>query len=256
MASKLDQSLDEIAGARRSGPRARRSTRKPNAAPAGGVAKKPAAKPAKPTKPAATSTPSLPTRGESKIIVSNLPDDVDEQQIKEYFGSTVGPVKRVFLNYTKNGRSTGVANIVFSQPNSAATAAKSYNGIKVDGRPMKIEVVMGAQYVPEPAAPKTLKDRIVAPPKSAAAKPKPAGNAKGGANANAANTGAATGGRGGRNGRGRGGRKGAARPKKTAEELDADMADYFVPPAGGDAAPPAADASAPNGGEAVMDEIN
>ena len=83
----------------------------------------------------------------------------------------------MLLNYTKTGRSTGVANIIFSQPNSAAEAAKSYNGVKVDNKPMKvrlscsmqtvqatnesqIEVVMGAQFVPEPAAPKTLKDRI------------------------------------------------------------------------------------------------
>lgn len=57
---------------------------------------------------------------------------------QEYFSSTVGPVKKVLLNYTKVGRSTGVANIIFSQPNSAAEAAKAYNGVKVDGRPMKV----------------------------------------------------------------------------------------------------------------------
>lgn len=79
---------------------------------------------------------------------------------QEYFTSTVGPVKKVLLNYNKTGRSVGVATIIFQKATSAAEAAKQYDGVKVDGRPMKIEVILGAQYAPAPAAPKSLGDRI------------------------------------------------------------------------------------------------
>lgn len=165
----------------------------------------------------------------------------------------------MLLNYTKTGRSTGVANIIFSQPNSAAEAAKSYNGVKVDGKPMKIEVVMGAQYVPEPPAPKTLKDRIATPKSAAAkpnaAKPKPATNGNGkGKGPNAAPNAGPGGARGPKNARGRKG----PRPKKTAEELDAEMADYWVDPSKTTAAPATngagPEAAAPNGGEAAMED--
>lgn len=64
------------------------------------------------------------------------------------------------LTYNKTGRSIGVATIVFQKATSAAEAAKAYDGVKVDGRPMKIEVILGAKYAPTPAAPKSLGDRI------------------------------------------------------------------------------------------------
>lgn len=41
------------------------------------------------------------------------------------------------LTYNQNGTSRGIASIVFSQPGTAAKAAKDLNGLLVDGRPMK-----------------------------------------------------------------------------------------------------------------------
>jgi THO complex subunit 4 len=41
------------------------------------------------------------------------------------------------LTYGPNGRSRGVATIVFAKPGSAADAAKQLNGVKVDNRAMK-----------------------------------------------------------------------------------------------------------------------
>jgi hypothetical protein len=84
--SKLDQSLDTIMGEAKTirpraggrNPRARRGGNKANpatAAPTGGVQKK--------TKPKAAPAPAVkPPPGDSKIIVSNLPGDVTEQQLK------------------------------------------------------------------------------------------------------------------------------------------------------------------------------
>lgn len=98
--------------------------------------------------------------------------------LQDYFSSTVGAVKKVLLNYNKTGRSTGVATIIFSQPGSASKAATDFDGVKVDGRPMRvrtlqipdlrnpltyaqqIEVILGAKFVPAPPAPKTLGERI------------------------------------------------------------------------------------------------
>ncbi|KAG8628451.1 hypothetical protein KVT40_004324 [Elsinoe batatas] len=256
MSSKLDQSLEEIAGGRRSTrPNARRNRKSGTVAPVGGVAKKTASKPAKATPTGPRAPAVAPSKGPSKIIVSNLPDDVTEQQIKEYFSSTVGPVRSALINYTKTGKSTGVATIVFQKSNSAAEAAKAYNGVKVDNRPMRIEVIVDAGSVAAPPAPKGLKDRIAAPksaaPKNAAAaKPKAAGGKPVNGAAPASD----------QNGR-RAKKPRNARPKKkTAEELDADMADYFEPGTAG-AAPAAATngaapaaAAAPTGGEAAMED--
>ncbi|KAL4761152.1 putative RNA annealing protein Yra1 [Aspergillus foveolatus] len=119
------------------------------------------------------------------------------------------------LTYNQNGTSRGIASIVFREPDTAAKAAKELNGLLVDGRPMKIEVVVDASHAPTVPAPKPLSDRVA----QSKPQPKPATNAK---NANAARSG-----RGGR-GRGRGGKARGNRPKpKTAEELDAEMVDYF-----------------------------
>ncbi|CAD0089458.1 unnamed protein product [Aureobasidium mustum] len=207
MSSKLDQSLEEIAGSRRNDARRTRRGGKPRVSTGGVTKNTAAAKPAGGRQPKAAAAAAaivgaaLPATGESKIIVSNLPSDVTEQQIKEYFTQAVGPVKKVLLNYNKNGRSVGVATIIFSQAQSAAEAAKKLDSVKVDGKPMKIEVILGAKYAPAPAAPKSLGDRIQAPkvkkennkPKSAAAAPKPA--TAGAAGATKAS------GRGGRKGR-------------------------------------------------------
>ncbi|THY33134.1 hypothetical protein D6D00_01169 [Aureobasidium pullulans] len=172
-------------------------------------------------------------------------------RLQEYFSQSVGPVKKVLLNYNKNGRSVGVATIIFSQAHHAAEAAKKLDSVKVDGKPMKIEVILGAKFAPTPSAPKSLGDRIQAPkakkennkPKSAAAAPKPAAAAGGATKA-----------------AGRAGRKAgrAGRPKpKTVEELDAEMSEYFdpnavAPAANTNGAP--APAAAPATGDATMED--
>ncbi|KJR87027.1 uncharacterized protein SPSK_02050 [Sporothrix schenckii 1099-18] len=88
MSSKLDQSLDDILSNQRktAGNNRRRSVRRSTGpakpAPAGGVQKT-----TKPTRGNNKSTPSKPQGavGESKIVVSNLPKDVSEAQIKVCF---------------------------------------------------------------------------------------------------------------------------------------------------------------------------
>jgi len=222
MAGKLDQSLDEILSSqRRSTTRGRRSRRVAQlgrttavTAPVGGVKK-----PIRPTKGSVKAIPTGPSgSGDSKIVVSNLPKDVNEAQIKEYFVKSVGPIKRVEISYGPNGVSRGIANITFSRVDGANKALTALNGLLVDGKPMKIEILVDASRAPAIPAPKGLSERIAQPksqPKSAAVT-----KATDGANGSTSR-GKGRKARGGRNGRN-------PRPaKKTAEELDSEMADYF-----------------------------
>ncbi|KAK3304322.1 uncharacterized protein B0T15DRAFT_536124 [Chaetomium strumarium] len=221
MSAKLDQSLDEILssqrrnqnGRRRSTRRAAGANRPAPAAPAGGIKKssKGARNTAKPTPAKGAGL-----TGESKIMVSNLPKDVSEAQIKDYFQQSVGQVKKVELSYGPGGVSRGIAHVTFHHADGASKAFSTLNGLLIDNKPVKVEVVVAsADLIPQP---KPLSQRIVQPkaqPKSAAAVKQNGGGTKGGAASS----------RGGK----KTGRRGRSnRPvKKTAEELDSEMMDYF-----------------------------
>ncbi|KAI0322929.1 hypothetical protein OF83DRAFT_1091387 [Amylostereum chailletii] len=149
-----------------------------------------------------------------KIVVSNLPQDVNEAQIKELFQQTVGPLREVALNYDANGRSKGVATVTFHRRGDGDKAWKQYNGRLIDGkRAMKIEVIVDPSQVPPPP----LAARVAPPPADppAATNGTQATRRPGGGR-----------GRGGRRGGGAGPGRKAERPAKTAEDLDAEMEDY------------------------------
>ncbi|KAL8397045.1 hypothetical protein RB594_003949 [Gaeumannomyces avenae] len=257
-ANKLDKSLDEIlSNQRRTSSRkvssARRSTggRPATTAPVGGIQKgarpnrNAAAKPA-PSKP--SSAP-----GTSKIVVSNMPKDVTEAHIKEYFGKSIGTVKKVEISYGPGGVSRGIATIIFAQADAASKAFQELNGILIDQRPIKVEVVVStADQIP---APRTLSQRIThnqpkAQPKSAASDKRGAKTGVNGAAADGA----------------KGTKKAAANPrraknarptKKTAEELDSEMADYFQggESNGAEGTNTAAPVAAANGDAAMEEDI-
>ncbi|KAK5199729.1 RNA-binding RNA annealing protein [Exophiala xenobiotica] len=234
MSGRLDQPLDSIIESQKKAKREARRRKvggKPAGAtaPVGGVKKS-----ARPVKNAIRSTAgALPHTKSSKIVVSGLPFDVNEAQIKEYFNKSVGKVKKVSLQYNQNGQSRGIADIIFSSSDAATKAAKDLNGMLVDKRPMKIEVVMDASSVPGPTAAKSLADRVAyANPKSSrrseplthiSANPKAQPKS---ATAVKKDTKDGAKGRAGKPGNKK--RARTARPKaKTAEELDAEMTDYW-----------------------------
>ncbi|CAI7641449.1 unnamed protein product [Penicillium pancosmium] len=179
----------------------------------------------------------------------------------EYFTKSAGPVKKVMLTYNQNGSSRGIASIIFGRADTAAKAAKELNGLHVDGRPMKIEVVYDASHAPTVPAPKPLTERIAhqksQPKPATAAKAGRGANKKNNANANAnTNEGAKGQARGAKGRKGR--NPGRGKPK-SVEELDAEMVDYF---AGGENVPaqgaaPVNAAPQANGGEDLgMAEIS
>lgn len=119
------------------------------------------------------------------------------------------------MQYGPNGRSLGAATVIFNRRDQAAQAVKALDGIKIDNRLLKVELLVSAKDAPASAAAPSLADRVTQPKKD---KPKPA---------TAAKDTTATRGRGGRaaRGRGRGGRNPRGK-SKTVEEMDAEMDDY------------------------------
>ena len=79
----------------------------------------------------------IPGRGPqgqgSKVIVSNLPTDVTEAQVKELFSTTIGPLRRVLMSYRANGQSTGVVTVQFQRAEDASRAYSQYNNRLIDG---------------------------------------------------------------------------------------------------------------------------
>ncbi|OSX61079.1 hypothetical protein POSPLADRAFT_1074812 [Postia placenta MAD-698-R-SB12] len=109
--------------------------------------------------------PPPPEKG-SKILLSQLPVDVGENEVEILFTKTVGPVKDVFIVYNSQGKSKGMAVVSFARTADAAIARAKYNSKIVDGRrPIKIEIVKDEDEAAQ-APPKTpsLLDRLAKPP--------------------------------------------------------------------------------------------
>lgn len=156
------------------------------------------------------------------------------------------------MQYGPTGRSLGSATVFFHKADQAAKAVKALDNIRIDNRLVRVEVLVSARDAPLPT-PSSLADRVsyvlvtqiqqddktdipLRQPKKD--KPKPATATKSKAEAGARGRGAK---------RGRGGKAGAPREKKkTVEELDAEMADYFPAGEGGN------DGMVTNGGDAAQ----
>ncbi|GMK57321.1 hypothetical protein CspeluHIS016_0401550 [Cutaneotrichosporon spelunceum] len=140
------------------------------------------------------------TADATKIIISNLPTDVTEPQVRDLMQSTVGPVRTLHMAYTANGKSSGSATVIFKNRGDANKAHSTYHNRMVDNqRPMKVEIAIDPNAVAS-----SLAARVAAVP---AAKP-------------ASRSSSAP----------RGRRAPRARPprpaKKSAEDLDAEMEAY------------------------------
>lgn len=87
-----------------------------------------------------------------KIIVSNLPPDVNEVQVRvnisfrdtgilstlkqtlqELFTQMIGPLRQVILTYDANGVSKGTASVVFVRQGDATKAYEQYHDRLIDG---------------------------------------------------------------------------------------------------------------------------
>ncbi|KAG9040935.1 hypothetical protein FS837_012946 [Tulasnella sp. UAMH 9824] len=161
--------------------------------------------------PPTTGRPAVP--GGNKIIISNLPLDVSEREVTELFSTTVGAVKECTINYDHAGHSKGSASVIFNRSGDALQAYNQYNNRLIDGkRTLRIEIVVDPSR--GPPAP-SLASRVGGEREPRDARMTDASAPRRGE------------GRGPRRGRGgRGGRNRDERPKKTVEDLDAEMEDY------------------------------
>jgi len=202
----MDKSLDEIISSK---PKAGRRGAGRRSSARAQVLGKPVVTPAQRARAAATpatDTAKAVAQGSEKIIVSNLPGDVNEAQVKELFNQTVGPLKEITLHYDANGRSKGIATVTFQKKGDGTKAFQQYNNRLIDGkRPMKIEIVF------DPSKPLPLSSRVAPAPVATNGVQTPTPRVGGGR---------------ARRIRARGGGRKADRAPKSAADLDAEMEDY------------------------------
>ncbi|GJN77628.1 RNA binding protein [Purpureocillium lilacinum] len=202
----------------------------------------------------------------SKLKVENIHYDLTEDDLDELF-ARIGPVVRLQLLYDRAGRSDGTAYVTYEHRDDALDAIRQYDGANANGQPIRLTLMPSRNPFDTAVMPgRPLAERISAPGgRSRSLSPRrryDEGDAArkgidryipGGGNRSRSPMPPRRGGRrpGGRRDGGapkeqeggRGGR-GNPRPKKTQEELDAEMADYFGGGSGGAAA---AGSEAPNG---------
>ncbi|SCV06085.1 LANO_0H21770g1_1 [Lachancea nothofagi CBS 11611] len=148
----------------------------------------------------------------TKVSVEGLPRDIKQDAVREFFTSQVGGVARILLSYNERGLSTGMATITFKNAEKAREAVKKFHGAPIDGgrsklrlslivdpskKPLASRIQAIAERKPVPARGPNKKVAAVKQQKKEGKKPKPKPSPK-------------------------------AKPeKKSLEQLDQEMADYF-----------------------------
>ncbi|KAI1134367.1 RNA-binding domain-containing protein [Hypoxylon sp. FL0543] len=208
------------------------------------------------------------TRG-TKIKVENLHYELTEEDLDGLFAK-IGPVIKLELLYDRAGRSEGVAFVTYESRDDALEAIRQYDDANAKGQPIRLSIVSSAPrrnpfdtaHMPG----RSLAERITRPrsmsprrnsernrvdsyvPGRATRSRSPLPRRRGGRRPGTRREGGA----GTPNERERTGR--AGRPKKTQEELDAEMADYFNV-GGSNGAAPAVEAEASTTAQ-VADEMD
>ncbi|RYP16452.1 hypothetical protein DL765_005129 [Monosporascus sp. GIB2] len=183
----------------------------------------------------------------TKIKVENLHYELTEDDLDGLFNK-IGPVVKLELLYDRAGRSDGTAFVTYDHREDALEAIREFNGANAKGQPIRLSLVTAAPrrnpfdsaHMPgRPLAERITRPRSLSPPRrsdndrgvdryvpgrgSRSPLPRRRGGGSGGRRPGSKReAGSDTGPPRGRDGR----------PKKTAEELDAEMADYFNPSAG------------------------
>jgi len=76
----------------------------------------------------------------TKMMVSNLDYNVSQKDMEELF-SEFRDFSKAVLHFDQNGRSIGTCELTFRSRSGAMKAHKQYNGVPLDGKAMRIEVL-------------------------------------------------------------------------------------------------------------------
>ncbi|KAK9794531.1 hypothetical protein SCARD494_05601 [Seiridium cardinale] len=212
------------------------------------------------------------TRG-AKIKVENLHYDLSQTDLEGLFGR-IGPLVKIELIYDRAGRSEGLAYVTYEEYQDAKEAIREFDGANAKGQPIRLTIMpSGPRRNPFDTAElpgRSLADRITVPsgrsrsyspgidrsidryvPAGGRRSRSPIPRRRGGGRGDGRRPGQRREG-GGRDAREAGERKGReGRPKKTQEELDAEMADYFGPGGTTNDAPAAQSTEVQAGGDDV-----
>ncbi|KAK1769663.1 hypothetical protein QBC33DRAFT_531543 [Phialemonium atrogriseum] len=191
----------------------------------------------------------------SKIRVDNIHYELTEDDLDGLFNK-IGPVERLELRYDRAGRSEGTAFVTYESNQDALRAIREYDGANAAGQPIRLTMmptgptprrnpfdtaVMPSRPLSERISHPSNQSRSLSPARregsrkggdnyrpggsgSRSRSPLPSRRREGGRRPGARGRGGGDGGGGG-NPAPRNGREG--RLKKTQEELDAEMEDYF-----------------------------
>lgn len=91
----------------------------------------------------------------TKVSVENLEYSVNEENLKvgnweigqnsnrfeQDVFERVGTVKKVIIRYDRSGRSEGTAEVTFARKADADSAVRKYNGVSIDGKPVRLSVI-------------------------------------------------------------------------------------------------------------------
>lgn len=123
------------------------------------------------------------------------------------------------MSYNEKGQFKGIATIIFKSNKSATKAVEKYNGAPIDGGSSKLKLELIIDPTKKPLTSRIAANKVVVPKvantKLAAAKAKAKANLKSKQNAKTQQNAKAQ------------QKKPAKRAKKTVEQLDQEMADYF-----------------------------
>ncbi|KAI0447020.1 hypothetical protein F4803DRAFT_393187 [Xylaria telfairii] len=178
--------------------------------------------------------PAQDSRG-TKVKVENIHYDLSQSDLEGLF-SRIGPVLKLELLYDRAGRSEGVAFVTYESRDDALYAINEFDGANAKGQPIRMTIISSqprrnpfdsATLPGRPLAERITRPRSLSPNdrgidryvpeggrRSHSPRPRRRGRRAGARRENGGeNTGRTT----GRDGR----------PKKTQEELDAEMEDYF-----------------------------
>ncbi|SCU83850.1 LAFA_0D06238g1_1 [Lachancea sp. 'fantastica'] len=88
----------------------------------------------------------------TKVSVEGLPRDIKQDAVREFFSSQIGGVARILLSYNERGLSTGMATITFKNVEKAREAVKKFNGAPIDGGRSKLRLSLIIDPTKKPLA--------------------------------------------------------------------------------------------------------